>query len=40
LDNKKKKEKKKRVLWTFRPFGLPGEAVLLNGPKILLQLSN
>ena len=38
-ENKRKEKKRKMVLWIFRPFGLPGEAALSNGPKKLLQLS-
>jgi endonuclease YncB( thermonuclease family) len=33
---KEKKEKRRRGIWTFYCFGLPGETVLLNGPKKLL----
>jgi hypothetical protein len=35
---KRKEQRKKRVLWIFRPFGLPKEAILPNGLKKLLQL--
>jgi hypothetical protein len=32
-DADKEKLKIKKVLWTFRFFGLSGEAILSNGPK-------
>jgi hypothetical protein len=36
VENKIKE--KSKGLWTFHSFGVPGEAVLSNGPKKLLQL--